>query len=109
MTGTNTSDLSVLTYWEIQALPQRNLQLFVHVVSADDRVITQHDGFGAPPADWHVGDVVLQATRLNSSEDHVGPAWIEVGWYDQNSSQRLPVLVNGQAIGDRLLLGQVRH
>lgn len=107
MTGTSTSDLSVLTYWEIQALPQLNLQLFVHVVSADDRVITQHDGFGAPPADWLVGDIVLQVTRLNLSEDHIEPEWIEVGWYDQNSSQRLPILVNGQASGDRLLLGQV--
>jgi hypothetical protein len=103
LTTTASNDLPLLTYWQIKAPTDQPLQLFVHVLDADGQIIAQQDGFGARPADWQPGDIVVQVTHLNLP-DHFKPGNIEIGWYDQSSLQRLPLSVGGQSVGDRLLL-----
>jgi hypothetical protein len=103
LTTTTSNDLVVLTYWEIKEPADRPWQLFVHALSPDGQIVTQHDGFGMQPADWQPGDIVAQITRL-TLPDRGKPDWIEIGWYDQSSLQRLPLNVAGRTVGDRLLL-----
>jgi hypothetical protein len=103
LTITTSSDLTLLTYWQIKGPTDQPLQLFVHVLDADGQIVAQQDGFGAPPADWQPGDIVAQVTRL-SLPDHFKPGKIEIGWYDQASLRRLPIIVDGQSVEDRLWL-----
>lgn len=109
ITDTNANDLSILTYWQIRERTDRRLQLFVHVVGSDNQILAQHDEFGVLPADWFSGDVVLQVTHLNLPTDHLMREWIEIGWYDNDSTLRLPVIVDHKTISDRLLIGQIFH
>jgi hypothetical protein len=103
LTTTANNDLVVLTYWEIKEPADRPWQLFVHALGPDGQIVAQHDGFGIRPADWRPGDIAVQITRL-TLPDRFNPAWIEIGWYDQSSLQRLPLSVADQTLGDRLLL-----
>jgi hypothetical protein len=105
LTTTASDDLTVLTYWKVQAPTDRSLQMFVHLLDPDGQIAAQHDGFGVLPTTWQPGDIVVQVTRLRLP-DHPKSGWLEIGWYDQASRQRLPLNVADQSIGDRLLLPQ---
>lgn len=103
LAATNSNELMLLTYWQIKEPTDQPLQLFVHVLDGHGQISAQQDGFGALPRDWQPGDLVVQLTRL-SLPDNFKPGGIEVGWYDQSSLQRLPLIASGQTVGDRLLL-----
>jgi len=66
-------------------------------------VVAQEDRLDAPAEDWQPGDLIAQVHRLSLPE-HPGALWIEIGLYDPNSGERLPVLVDGQTVDHRVLL-----
>ena len=58
-----------------------------------------------PPTGWLPGDVAVQVHRFSIAADAPsGEAYLEVGVYRRGSNLRLPVLVDGQTAGDRVLL-----
>jgi hypothetical protein len=79
---------------------------FVHLLDAESELISGVDVLNAPPTGWLPGDIVVQVhsfgvdRSLASSE-----TYLEVGVYHE--AGRLPVIVDGQSVGDRVLLAPV--
>jgi hypothetical protein len=105
ITTTASNDLTILTYWKIQEPADRPLQMFIHLLGPDGQIAAQQDGFGVQPTTWQPGDIVAQVTQLDLPH-RSERTWLEIGWYDQASLQRLPLNVADQRVGDRLLLPQ---
>jgi hypothetical protein len=101
-----TSDISVITYWQAGSPITKPLELFVHALDSNAVVAAAADGWGAPPIGWQPDDLIVQVSRLNLAPD-AGPVWIEIGIYDPGSGERLPVIIGGRDVGQRLLLRQV--
>ena len=56
-----------------------------------------------PPTGWQPGDIVMQVHRLQVGEASPQQVFIEIGVY-RHKVGRLPVLLDGEAVGDRVLL-----
>jgi hypothetical protein len=101
--ASSSRQISVTTYWQAGSRITAPLSLFVHAIDANGQVVAQEDRLDAPTEDWRPGDLIAQVHRLTLPEQ-AGARWIEIGLYDPNSGERLPVLVDGQTVDHRVLL-----
>jgi hypothetical protein len=110
--------VELLTLWQVtDPLPLRppNLDdvsgewvLFTHALNAAGAIVGQEDRLDAPTWDWQAGDVVAQLHRFTLPPDlSPEPVSLEVGAYRRADQTRLPVLVDGSVVGDRVLLRRV--
>ena len=82
--------------------------IFVHLLRHDGQIAAQWDGLDVLSDGWRVGDTLLQAVSLDlPSTCQPGPCWLQTGMYDTETMIRLPVLVDGAPIADRILLEAV--
>jgi hypothetical protein len=103
--------VEVVTYWRaldtVQA--EDDWATFVHLIDVESRIIGSVDVLHCPPTGWYPGDTVVQVHRFQVSANPpggAGPAYLELGLY-RHSTGRLPIVVEGQATGDRVLLAPV--
>jgi hypothetical protein len=104
ITNSHSSDLSLLTYWRAIKPLSPSWRLFVHAVNTDGQTIAQDDRLDLSARDWQPGNLFVQVSRL-SLPSMAGPVWIEAGLYNSDSGERLPVIVDGQEVDQRVLLG----
>ncbi len=114
----------VLTLWEVRSpLPvDRDGVLFTQLLDGRNQVVAQQDQLGAPSWDWQPGDLVLQLHRLSLPVDappgqynliagvYTVPDRVDAvlaGHAPDPSMPRLPVLVDGVAVGDHIPLRMV--
>ncbi len=106
--------VTVVTVWRVldpEVLPApphvygRAAVIFVHALGADNTLVGQEDRLDAPAWNWRAGDWIVQLHRF-PVEAPPGPYYLEVGLYNREDVQRLPVLVNGAVVDDHVLLGQ---
>lgn len=84
------------------------LVLFTHALDAVGGVVAQEDRLDAPAWDWQVGDVVAQIHRFMLPPDlSPGALVLEVGVYRRSDLARLPVLVDGVVVDNRVILQSV--
>lgn len=102
--GASADERTIITYWRARASSGMPLRVFVHAVAADGQIVTQDDRLDVNPKDWQPGDLFVQVNRLTLPPD-AGPVWIEAGFYNPDSGERLPVMVDGQDVDQRVLLG----
>jgi len=82
--------------------------IFVHLLAPDGKVISQWDGFSVLAEGWHPDDVFIQRASLEMPKGIApGMYWIQVGMYNPETMKRLPVIVNGAVIADRILLDAI--
>ncbi|HLF26047.1 MAG TPA: glycosyltransferase family 39 protein [Anaerolineae bacterium] len=98
--------VSVVTYWQAGAQVVTPLQLFVHAVGSDGDIVAQEDRLDAPAYGWREGDLIAQVNRL-ALPDVSGPVWLQIGLYQPDSGERLPVIVAGREVDRRLRLKAV--
>lgn len=106
--------LQVALAWETLQEMDRDYTIFTHLVDAQPRVWGQMDsppaGGNRPTSSWQVGETSVD--RLAFQVDPATPPgayWLEVGWYELSTLERLPVLdANGRPAGDRVLLVQIK-
>ena len=81
---------------------------FVHLLDVNSEVRGGTDVLHCPPTGWQPGDLVVQIHRFTlSSELAVGQGlYPEIGVY-RRSTGRLPVVLNGASVADRVLLAPV--
>ncbi len=120
-TGEPGTEFSLLTLWQVEErLPDdRDGVFFTQLLDGQNRVIAQRDQLGAPSWDWQPGDAVLQLHRLALPADappgqytliagaYTVPDRVDAilaGHAPDPSMPRLPVLVDGAAVSDHLLL-----
>jgi hypothetical protein len=87
--------------------------VFTHLLDEDERIRGQRDnppvGGSYPTTLWVSGEVVVDEYDIEIQADaQPGAHVIEVGMYDPANLERLPVLDPTGAVGDRILLGNVR-
>jgi hypothetical protein len=71
--------------------------------------VTGEDRLDVPAQTWQTGDLFVQVHRLALPADlPPGDYWPEVGFYDRTDGARLPVIRDGQAVADRVLLEPVQ-
>ncbi len=100
--------LPITLYWQsLKRLPN-NYQAFVHILDAQGNLVAQHDGLQLPTTKWGQGEVVVDRHEISLPlEIPPGQYRVQVGLYDLNSLQRLPVLDNVSALKDVVILGNI--
>jgi hypothetical protein len=99
--------VSLVTYWRVIAPASKELKIFVHLLDESGHILGQHDGLDVAVAGRRAGDVIVQRHVFEISAAP-GHHRLQVGLYDPQTMQRLPVLAHdGAVLGDRLLLGEV--
>ena len=98
-----TIDLTL--YWQLPGPAPEEYSMFAHVLDADSQVVTQSDGNTYPAMRWHAGELLLSNFPLQIPKGTpAGTYPLEIGIYRLFSGERLPVLVGGAPVADRLLL-----
>jgi hypothetical protein len=88
----------VLTYWRVLQRPP-NLAVFVHLVDAQNQVVTQFDGFAALVDRLAPGDIVVQLHTLALPATLArGNYRLELGAYTRDDLQRLPLNIDADHV-----------
>ncbi len=95
-------ELALLTCWRVAAPDRRDLKIFAHLLDTWGQLTAGQDRLDVPTAGWHTGDVFLQVHRLVLPAS--GAYQLEVGWYDGQTLERLPIYDGSETVADRLLL-----
>jgi hypothetical protein len=91
----------VTLWWEAVGEPEMDYTAFVHLLDGQGDLVGSGDGpplNGAFPTSlWQAGDHVVDDHAI-TTEGRLLPGTyaVEVGWYDPNTGQRLPVSVAGE-------------
>ncbi len=101
--ATQQDQLKLTTYWRAGHIRANSLRLFVHALDAKGEVVAQEDRLDAPSEEWQPGDLIAQVNELTLPAN-AGPLWIQIGLYEADAGQRLPVSVHGQPVDNRVLL-----
>jgi hypothetical protein len=100
--------VAVQTVWRVVGPPSQPLSLMAHLLDAVGAPIAVGDGLGVGIDQWQPGDVIVQRHTFEiPAQAPLGTAWLQVGAYTLPDVERLPVLLDGAAVGDRLVVGQV--
>jgi len=107
-------ELRLVTIWRILRDEPEPLSIFVHLLDEDGNAIAQHDGFDAWTASLRRGDIVaqlhpilLEADLPHAVDGEARKVPVQMGVYTRADLQRLPVMVNGAEVADRLWLATV--
>ncbi|MBK6712614.1 MAG: glycosyltransferase family 39 protein [Chloroflexi bacterium] len=93
-------------YWRIDAVPGADFMPFAHLEDAWGARWSQAQTFAYPVAQWQAGDVVVQRVDVPvPAGAPPGDYRVRLGWFDEASGERLPVLDgDGRFAGDSLVI-----
>jgi hypothetical protein len=98
----------ILMAWRVTAPVEEPRTIFVHLLTEEGEVAAQWDGLDVPVEGWREGDVIVQAASFEVPNGlPSGRYWLQTGVYDPRTMERLPVMVEGVSIADRILLSPV--
>ncbi|MBN1963307.1 MAG: hypothetical protein JW910_01590, partial [Anaerolineae bacterium] len=96
-------------YWRPtdQAPPPLDYSVFIELLDAEGTLLARWDGFPLQgqyaTRYWQPGESLLDYWVFRVPDDvPTGPARLQIGLFDAVSGERLPVVVDGQAVGDAL-------
>jgi len=101
-------EVNLVTVWRIEQKPAPPLTIFVHLLDESGGITGQVDDLGANPDGLYPRDVLVHVHRFSVSPDATtGQFWLQIGMYNPETLERLPVA--GQTSGQygRLLLTRV--
>jgi 4-amino-4-deoxy-L-arabinose transferase-like glycosyltransferase len=100
--------VELLTAWRVRAPFTPEAIMFTHVLDHNGTVVGQTDRLDVPSWQWQPGDAFVQLHRFPVDPDAPpGLYHLEIGMYTQQDPTRLPILVDGAAVDDRILLSTV--
>lgn len=109
------SELTIVLRWQAEQPVTRSYTVFVHLVTADGRLVAQADATPTwvtpwPTDRWLPGQAVLDAHRMALPADRAGAdCELRVGLYDWQTLERLPALdTSGRLQGDYVVLGKIQ-
>lgn len=88
-------------YWQTNEILTRQYKIFAQLLTADDKVVAQSDGFPAegqrPTTGWLPNEIITDPHYLSFTDiPHPGTYRLIIGLYDPLTGQRLP-LINDQS------------
>jgi hypothetical protein len=102
--------LHLTLYWRALAEMDKSYTVFTHLLDSDSRIRGQKDsvpGDGTlPTTSWVAGEIITDRYEIAVHSDaQPGRYVLEIGFYDVDTGQRLPVVnQEGQRLDDRVLL-----
>jgi hypothetical protein len=82
--------IELFTFWQVDAPLPSDLAIFVHLLTPDGELVSQHDGLDAIPTTMQSGDIVMQRHVLARPKAVAEePYSLQVGLYKRASSSRL--------------------
>jgi len=102
--------LHLTLYWQALAEMDTSYTVFTHLLDSDSRIWGQKDsvpGNGTlPTTSWSSGEIITDRYEIAVHPDaQPGRYVLEIGFYDADTGQRLPVVgQEGQQLDDRVLL-----
>ncbi len=97
--------VDIITYWRVDGELPPDLTLFTQILADPVTPIVTRHYIGVNPVRKRERDIFIQVTQLQLPAVALpGEYAISVGLYRERLDQRLPVLKDGQAHGDRLFL-----
>lgn len=105
--------LQLTLFWEALGQIETRYKVFTHVLDGGAHIVGQRDaepvGGARPTTTWETGEVVADNYGvLIQPATPPGEHQLEIGLYDAQTGERLPVLEEGQVLGDRILLEPVQ-
>lgn len=101
-----TGNLEISLYWQVDAVPQKDYKVFLHVIGPDNRLVAQVDelptkGFYSP-VQWQPGEIIKDTHRIElPSSLPAGSYQVMLGLYDPSDGVRLDILdQNQQPVGN---------
>jgi hypothetical protein len=96
-------DLTLSLYWQGQVGFEREWAIFAHLIDAEGRIWGQRDQFpgqGAyPTTGWIKGEYITDIRQIPLKPDiSPGAYFVEVGLYDPNTFERVPIQGGGDAV-----------
>lgn len=81
------TDIVVLTAWEVAETTDRPIKIFIHAIDESGQIVSQWDGLSVAPESLRVGDRFVQLHRLALTD--TGVTAIRAGLYDADTMERL--------------------
>ena len=101
-------NIRLTTYWRAKDRGVEPLSFFVHVLDEHGQIATQWDGYTYSPYYVQSGDIIAQVHFIPIPADFAeGTYRLQLGLYQSLTGERLPVVIDGQPIGDRIWLQTV--
>jgi hypothetical protein len=102
-------EVHLIVYWRVQGPDYEPLASFAHLLEGQSKILGQYDGLDVPPWHWEPDAVIAQVYHFSIARDaQPGAHWLEVGLYNSQTMERLPVLgKDDEILADRLLLKRV--
>lgn len=97
--------VDIITYWRVDGELPPDVTLFTQILADPVTPIVTRHYIGVNPVRLRERDIFIQVTQLQLPAVALpGEYAISIGLYRERLDQRLPVLKDGQAHGDRLFL-----
>jgi hypothetical protein len=105
--------LHLTLYWQAMAEMDESYTVFTHLINKENRIWGQRDnmpkGGTLPTICWVKGEIVVDEYHIPiQPETSPGRYIIEIGMYQAETGQRLPIInQEGQVMDDRVLLEEI--
>ncbi|HTP09154.1 MAG TPA: glycosyltransferase family 39 protein [Anaerolineae bacterium] len=98
-------NIRLTTYWRALDRGVEPLSFFVHVLDEQGNIAAQWDGYNYSPYYVQPGDIIVQVhfipIPVNFTE---GTYRLQLGIYQSLTGERIPIVVDGHAVSDRIWL-----
>jgi hypothetical protein len=99
------TEWTLVSFWRVAADGGMPLKAFVQLLDDAGNPRAKYDGFDVPVIGWREGDLLMQRHSLSIPDDlQPGRYWVQFGLYNAWAKDRLPVLLDNEKVGSRLLL-----
>ena len=98
-------NIRLTTYWRALNRGTEPLSFFVHVLDAQGNITAQWDGYTYSPYYVQPGDIIAQVHFIPIPANFAeGQYHLQLGVYQSQTGDRIPIMMDGQAISDRIWL-----
>lgn len=101
-------NIRLTTYWRAKERGLAPLSFFVHVLNDQGDIVEQWDGYSYAPRYVQPGDIIVQVHFIPvSTQLPAGHYRLQLGLYQSLTGQRVPIVLEGEPIADRVWLQTV--
>lgn len=97
--------IELMTVWQVHEGVTSEVVAFTHVLNGEGQIIAQMDRLDVPSWYWEPGDAFVQLHRISVDADTPAGVYpVAIGLYLREDSRRLPLVVDGDPIEDRIFV-----
>lgn len=94
----------VITSWQLLQPLDQPLRSFIHLIDANGTIVAQTDSWHVESPGLQAGDQIVQVHSVPTTDLADGEFGVQIGLYNRDTFERLPMTVDGYGSSDRVLL-----